>query len=632
MSIGNDGRRIPDQKRQRRSKLRQRGRLGLESLEPRQLLASNFLQGTAFLDSNTSGTYDPGEALSGAMITLYHINADLSLTQVGLPQTTGADGNYLFTGLATGNYRLIETPPSGDSNSAAQTNLSLINRVVAHTSSSIDVTISDPGTTPWKLTWPTNSQNTQNFEFIAPGFGTVQGNVGQYNINVNEPDISYQTGIFPSDCVDIPRDLNPGDTNLPYSVKPLSQALPASSYSANAGRIAYLYSKYLFSGLGALDASHAAGLQLAIFELEYETQSAAGPNYLTTGNFKVTSFTNANFPSTVAAANAYVADAMSLPANTNVQAAYLNGLPTTGRSTGSQGLLAPDSLNFGNVRMASPAINTVAGGAVIIGSGTKLSDTAVLTGGSNPTGSIIFTLTYNGNTVDTETVTVNGNNTYSTPNGYLPTATGNYLWSATYSGDSNNKTATDNGQNEAETVTPASPGINTVAGGAVIIGSGLKLTDTAVLSGGYNPTGIITFTLTYNGTTVVDTETVTVNGDNTYSTPNGYLPTATGNYVWSASYSGDSKNNSATDNGQNEAETVTASSPGLNTVAGGTVIIGSGMNLTDNAILSGGFNPTGIITFTLTYNGNTVDTETVNVSGDGTYSTPNAYLPTATGS
>ena len=38
------------------------------------------------------------------------------------------------------------------------------------------------------------------------------------------------------------------------------------------------------------------------------------------------------------------------------------------------------------------------------------------------------------------------------------------------------------------------------------------LTDTAVLSGGYAPIGTITFTL-YQGTTLVDTGTATVNGD-----------------------------------------------------------------------------------------------------------------------
>ena len=256
---------------------------------------------------------------------------------------------------------------------------------------------------------------------------------------------------------------------------------------------------------------------------------------------------------------------------------------------------------------ACPVINTVAGSTVIIGSGTKLTDTAVLSGGYSPTGTITFTLTGPGNTVvDTETVPVTGDSTYTTPTGYLPAGTGSYVWSASYGGDSNNGSAHDNGQNETETVSPACPVINTVAGGTVIIGSGTKLTDTAVLSGGYSPTGTITFTLTGPGNTVVNTETVPVTGDSTYTTPTGYLPAGTGSYVWSASYGGDSNNGSAHDNGQNETETVSAGQPDDHDDAerhqrdAGS----SSVTLKDTAAMSGGYNETGSITFTL-YLGNT---------------------------
>ena len=109
----------------------------------------------------------------------------------------------------------------------------------------------------------------------------------------------------------------------------------------------------------------------------------------------------------------------------------------------------------------------------------------------------------------------------------------------------------DNGQNESETVSPASPAINTVAGGTVIIGSGTKLTDTAVSPAAINPTGTITFTLNNPSNTVVYTDMVTVSGNGSYNTstgtnPGGYLPTATGTYLWSAIYSGDTNNNGAT--------------------------------------------------------------------------------------
>src|SRR5258708_16465429 len=43
---------------------------------------------------------------------------------------------------------------------------------------------------------------------------------------------------------------------------------------------------------------------------------------------------------------------------------------------------------------------------------------------------------------------------------------------------------------------------------------------------------------------VVDTETVTVNGNGDYATPTGYVPTVAGTYEWTASYNGDVSNRS----------------------------------------------------------------------------------------
>src|SRR5262249_39064250 len=68
--------------------------------------------------------------------------------------------------------------------------------------------------------------------------------------------------------------------------------------------------------------------------------------------------------------------------------------------------------------------------------------------------------------VDTETVTVTGNGTYTTPTGFtLPTTgtvAGTYQWDATYSGDSNNNPVSDtNAANERVTVGAASPAIST---------------------------------------------------------------------------------------------------------------------------------------------------------------------------
>ena len=92
--------------------------------------------------------------------------------------------------------------------------------------------------------------------------------------------------------------------------------------------------------------------------------------------------------------------------------------------------------------------------------------------------------------------------------------------------------------------------------------SAATLTDTATLSGGYNPTGTITFTLHNPNGAVVDTETVDVDGNGSYTTPVGYvLPTGavTGTYQWDATYSGDANNTSASDsNNTNEQVQVDA--------------------------------------------------------------------------
>src|SRR2546423_1920072 len=88
---------------------------------------------------------------------------------------------------------------------------------------------------------------------------------------------------------------------------------------------------------------------------------------------------------------------------------------------------------------------------------------------------------------------------------------------------------------------------------SVTLGPPVTLKDTAVLEGGCNPTGSITYTLVEpDGITVVDTEMVLVNGNGLYSTPTGFTPGVTpsgpdlsGTYQTTATYSGDPNNNLA---------------------------------------------------------------------------------------
>jgi hypothetical protein len=110
--------------------------------------------------------------------------------------------------------------------------------------------------------------------------------------------------------------------------------------------------------------------------------------------------------------------------------------------------------------------------------------------------------------VHTETLTVTGNGSYTTPTGFtLPTSgrvVGVYQWFASYSGDANNKAATEtNDDDETVTVRPAAPTLTTTTNPTTVtLGPNTTtLTDTATLSGGYQPTGHISFELFYNGGT-----------------------------------------------------------------------------------------------------------------------------------
>ena len=189
--------------------------------------------------------------------------------------------------------------------------------------------------------------------------------------------------------------------------------------------------------------------------------------------------------------------------------------------------------------------------------------------------------------------------------------TGTYQWNASYSGDGNNNAVSDNNAaNEQVAVSPASPTISTTPSlTPVTLGtSSVTLTDTAVLAGGYNPTGTITFTLFTTAAASVDTETVTVNGNGTYTTPTGFtLPTSaavTGTYQWDASYSGDANNNATTTTRQRAGGGQRRQPDDQHHAQPDHGHAGHvGGDADRHGRSGGGYHPTGTITFTLVYNG-----------------------------
>src|SRR5262249_44928380 len=141
----------------------------------------------------------------------------------------------------------------------------------------------------------------------------------------------------------------------------------------------------------------------------------------------------------------------------------------------------------------------------------------------------------------------------------------------------NNAADDEGGIAEQTVVSPASPTVvttpspTTVTLGPASVTAPPVLTDSATLSGGFNPTGTITFLL-FRGRTLGHTETDTVSGNGTYSTPAGFtLPTTgavAGTYEWVAVYSGDANNVQASENNlAGEQVQVIRASPMLVTAA-----------------------------------------------------------------
>lgn len=183
--------------------------------------------------------------------------------------------------------------------------------------------------------------------------------------------------------------------------------------------------------------------------------------------------------------------------------------------------------------------------------GANITDTATLSGGFNPTGTISFELynnaTCTGEAIFTDSKTVNGNGDYG-PVSYPTTAAGTYYWLASYSGDDNNDSADHacGATGEVDTVQPASPTISTTP---VLLPN-----DSATLSGGFGTlTGTINFKLYESASCgseddVIYEETVDVDsGAGDYETSNtATFIDADGTYSWLVTYTpGDLNNNSA---------------------------------------------------------------------------------------
>ncbi|MCI0345696.1 MAG: DUF11 domain-containing protein, partial [Chloroflexi bacterium] len=287
------------------------------------------------------------------------------------------------------------------------------------------------------------------------------------------------------------------------------------------------------------------------------------------------------------------------------------------------------------VNKVDPTIVTSANQSVTIGA--PISDSATLSGGVNPTGTITFNAygpndaTCGGAAAFTQVVAVSGNGVYG-PVSFTPTAVGTYRWIAGYSGDANNNPVSGacNDAGENDTVNKTNPEITTelVGGGqsgsSITVPLGTAVHDTSTLSGATADAG---GTVHYQVFSDSDCETLVFDAG-TRAVVNGvpgdsdeYTINLAGSYYWQADYSGDAKNNAASSPCNLEIVTAAANIPSIETSADETVTIGDSIH--DSATLSGGFNPTGTITFNVwgndTCSGDPLDTFVVDVNGNGVY-------------
>ena len=279
--------------------------------------------------------------------------------------------------------------------------------------------------------------------------------------------------------------------------------------------------------------------------------------------------------------------------------------------------------NIGPIpKLPSIVTNAIETNGTAVGTAT-ISDSATLSGGNIPGGTISFSLTQpDGTTISEGSVPVSGDGTYLSPV-VLTTQVGAYTWHATYSGDGSNPSAVDNGANETVRTVKASPSISTKASENGNVVNAAQLSDSVTVTGGYNPTGTVTFTLTKPDGTTVPAGSVTIAGDGTYTVSPSVLATQVGTYTWHATYAGDSLNNGAVDQG-GAAEQLTVVAPPGGTISGTKYndLTGNGFSADDT--------PLGGITIDL-YQGTSASGtlyRTTVTAANGTYSFSN--LPNGT--
>jgi uncharacterized repeat protein (TIGR01451 family) len=354
----------------------------------------------------------------------------------------------------------------------------------------------------------------------------------------------------------------PTNTNI-YPVAPtlsptLSSAQNTGGTTSAAQRISYLYNNFGTIDISSLTginpgtglqqgtSAQAVGLQVAIWELEYGNTFTGLTVDSQAGNTSGSVVAQEQMD-----VDTWTSYYVNLSLNNSYKATFLQANGTSTQvGGGDQGMLAVPMITTNQ----QPASATV---------GSSIADKATVLGGVNPTGTVTFNLYNNASAsgtplfTDTEPL-VSG---MAISAGYTATATGTDYWVATYNGDSNNTAVTSSPTAEPVTITPATPTINTSQQPpTAVVGS--LIADKATVTGGFNPTGTVTFNLYNNPSasgTPLFTDTEPLSGG--MATSKTYVTAAAGTDYWVATYNGDSNNNSVTSGTQDEPVVISPPSP-----------------------------------------------------------------------
>ncbi len=197
------------------------------------------------------------------------------------------------------------------------------------------------------------------------------------------------------------------------------------------------------------------------------------------------------------------------------------------------------------VLKATPTLSTEAASTTIGGSVT---DRAIVAGGFAPSGTVTFRA-YSDASCTTQVFTSTNtlDNGEATSDPFTPTQAGNYRWRARYNGDTNNSAvlAPCGAANETSTVAKATPTLATQATTSVNLGQPIQ--DVATVSGGYSPTGTVSFAVygpndaNCSGTPAFTSLDRPLNPGG-QATSAAFTPTQVGRYRWRARYNGDVNN------------------------------------------------------------------------------------------